>query len=154
FDVERGDIVGLIGSNGAGKSTLLKILSRVTVPTRGTFFTRGRLGALIEIGAGFHPDLTGRENVYLNGALMGMGRREIDGKFDQIVAFAEVGRFIDTPVKHYSSGMQVRLGFSVAAHTDPDVLLIDEALAVGDAAFQARCLNRLAELKEQGRTII
>jgi ABC-type polysaccharide/polyol phosphate transport system ATPase subunit len=154
FEVERGDVVGLIGSNGAGKSTLLKILSRVTVPTSGTFFTRGRLGALIEIGAGFHPDLTGRENVYLNGALMGMRRREIDAKFDEIVAFADVPRFIDTPVKRYSSGMLVRLGFSVAAHTDPDVLLIDEVLAVGDAAFQTRCLNRLAEMKEQGKTII
>lgn len=154
FDVEQGDVVGLIGPNGAGKSTILKILSRVTVPTSGRFALRGRVGALIEIGAGFHPDLTGRENVYLNGAIMGMRRQEIDAKFDRIVSFAEVETFVDTPVKHYSSGMQVRLGFSVAAHTDPDILLIDEVLAVGDASFQIRCLNRLAELKEQGKTII
>ena len=154
FEIERGDVVGLIGPNGAGKSTLLKILSRVTVPTSGTFTAHGRLGALIEIGAGFHPDLTGRENVYLNGSIMGMRRREIEAKFDQIVEFAEVARFIDTPVKFYSSGMQVRLGFSVAAHTDPDILLIDEVMAVGDAAFQAKCLNRLSELKQQGKTIV
>ena len=154
FSLRRGEVLGLVGLNGAGKSTLLKILSRVTVPTTGSFVVRGRLGALIEIGAGFHPELTGRENVFLNGAIMGMSRREVQSKFDRIVAFAEVERFIDTPIKHYSSGMQMRLGFAVAAHTDPDVLLIDEILAVGDASFQAKCLNKLAELKEQDKTII
>src|SRR6266436_3281332 len=154
FSLERGEILGLVGMNGAGKSTLLKILSKVTVPTRGSFVARGRLGALIEIGAGFHPELSGRENIFLNGAIMGMSRREVQGKFDRIVSFAEVERFIDTPIKHYSSGMQMRLGFAVAAHTDPDILLIDEILAVGDASFQAKCLNKLAELKEQDKTII
>jgi ABC-type polysaccharide/polyol phosphate transport system ATPase subunit len=154
FSLERGEVLGLIGMNGAGKSTLLKILSRVTVPTTGTFVTNGRLGSLIEIGAGFHPDLSGRENIFLNGSIMGMTRREIQRKFDQIVTFAEVGRFIDTPIKFYSSGMQMRLGFAVAAHTDPDILLIDEILAVGDASFQAKCLNKLAELKEQDKTIV
>jgi lipopolysaccharide transport system ATP-binding protein len=154
FSLERGEVLGLIGMNGAGKSTLLKILSRVTVPTTGSFVTNGRLGSLIEIGAGFHPDLSGRENIFLNGSIMSMTRREIQRKFDQIVAFAEVGRFIDTPIKFYSSGMQMRLGFAVAAHTDPDILLIDEILAVGDASFQAKCLNKLAELKEQDKTII
>ena len=154
FALERGEILGLVGMNGAGKSTLLKILSKVTVPTAGSFVARGRLGALIEIGAGFHPELSGRENIFLNGAIMGMTRREIQGKFDRIVAFAEVERFIDTPIKHYSSGMQMRLGFAVAAHTDPDILLIDEILAVGDASFQAKCLNKLAELKEEDKTII
>ncbi len=154
FSLERGEVLGLIGMNGAGKSTLLKILSRVTVPTTGSFVTNGRLGSLIEIGAGFHPDLTGRENIFLNGSIMGMTRREVQRKFDQIVAFAEVERFIDTPIKFYSSGMQMRLGFAVAAHTDPDILLIDEILAVGDASFQAKCLNKLAELKEQDKTIV
>jgi len=154
FSLERGEVLGLIGMNGAGKSTLLKILSRVTVPTTGSFVTTGRLGSLIEIGAGFHPDLSGRENIFLNGSIMGMTRREIQRKFDQIVTFAEVGRFIDTPIKFYSSGMQMRLGFAVAAHTDPDILLIDEILAVGDASFQAKCLNKLAELKEQNKTIV
>src|SRR5437016_324955 len=145
FSLKRGDTLGLIGRNGAGKSTLLKVLSRVTVPTTGSFVTNGRLGSLIEIGAGFHPDLTGRENIFLNGSIMGMTRREVQRKFDQIVAFSEVERFIDTPIKHYSSGMQMRLGFAVAAHTDPDVLLIDEILAVGDASFQAKCLTKLTE---------
>ena len=154
FSLERGEVLGLIGMNGAGKSTLLKILSRVTVPTTGTFVTNGRLGSLIEIGAGFHPDLSGRENIFLNGSIMGMTRREVQRKFDQIVAFAEVERFIDTSIKFYSSGMQMRLGFAVAAHTDPDILLIDEILAVGDASFQAKCLNKLAELKEQDKTIV
>jgi lipopolysaccharide transport system ATP-binding protein len=154
FSLKRGETLGLIGRNGAGKSTLLKVLSRVTVPTTGSFVTHGRLGSLIEIGAGFHPDLTGRENIFLNGSIMGMTRREVQRKFDQIVAFAEVERFIDTPIKHYSSGMQMRLGFAVAAHTDPDILLIDEILAVGDASFQAKCLNKLAELKAQDKTII
>jgi ABC-type polysaccharide/polyol phosphate transport system ATPase subunit len=154
FSLKRGEVLGLIGMNGAGKSTLLKILSKVTMPTTGSFVTKGRLGSLIEIGAGFHPDLTGRENIFLNGSIMGMPRREVQRKFDQIVAFAEVERFIDTPIKFYSSGMQMRLGFAVAAHTDPDILLIDEILAVGDASFQAKCLNKLAELKEQDKTIV
>jgi homopolymeric O-antigen transport system ATP-binding protein len=154
FSLEQGEVLGLVGRNGAGKSTLLKILSRVTVPTAGTFVARGRLGALIEIGAGFHPELSGRENVFLNGSIMGMSRREVQEKFDRIVAFAEIERFIDTPIKYYSSGQQMRLGFSVAAHVDPDILLIDEILAVGDASFQAKCLNKLAELKEDDKTII
>jgi ABC-type polysaccharide/polyol phosphate transport system ATPase subunit len=154
FQIERGESVGLIGSNGAGKSTMLKILSRVTVPTKGTFSAVGKIGALIEVGAGFHFDLTGRENVYLNGAIMGMSRAEVEAKFDRIVAFAEIERFIDTPIKYYSSGMAVRLGFAVAAHINPDILLVDEVLAVGDAAFQAKCLNKLAELREQDKTIV
>jgi ABC-2 type transport system ATP-binding protein len=154
FSLKRGEVLGLVGPNGAGKSTLLKILSRVTVPTSGSFVVHGRLGALIEIGAGFHPELTGRENIALNGVILGMSRREIQSKFDRIVAFAELERFIDTPIKYYSSGMQMRLGFAVAAHTDPDVLLIDEILAVGDASFQAKCANKIAELKEQDKTII
>jgi ABC-type polysaccharide/polyol phosphate transport system ATPase subunit len=154
FEIRRGETIGLIGANGAGKSTTLKILSRVTVPTRGSFSVKGRVGALIEIGAGFHPDLTGRENVYLNGAIMGMRKREIDAKFDPIVAFAEVEAFIDTPLKYYSSGMMVRLGFAVAAHIEPEILLVDEVLAVGDTAFQAKCLNKIAELKERDKTIV
>jgi ABC-type polysaccharide/polyol phosphate transport system ATPase subunit len=154
FEIRRGETVGLIGPNGAGKSTILKILARVTVPTRGSYSVVGRLGALIEVGAGFHPELTGRENVFLNGAIMGMRKREIDAKFDAIVAFSEVERFLDTPLKYYSSGMMVRLGFAVAAHINPDVLLVDEVLAVGDTAFQAKCLNKIAELKEMERTII
>jgi ABC-type polysaccharide/polyol phosphate transport system ATPase subunit len=154
FDIAHGETVGLIGSNGAGKSTILKILSRVTVPTTGSYTTDGRVGALIEVGAGMHPDLTGRENVYLNGAIMGMGRREIARKFDQIIAFSEVEKFIDTPLKFYSSGMMVRLGFAVAAHIDPEILLVDEVLAVGDTAFQAKCLNKIAEMKEHNRTIV
>jgi ABC-type polysaccharide/polyol phosphate transport system ATPase subunit len=154
FEIERGEAVGLVGPNGAGKSTILKILSRVTVPTRGSFKVNGRVGALIEVGAGFHFDLTGRENVYLNGAIMGMRKREIDAKFDQIVAFSEVEEFLDTPLKFYSSGMMVRLGFAVAAHVEPDILLVDEVLAVGDTAFQAKCLNKIAELREQDRTIV
>ena len=154
FDVRRGETIGLIGANGAGKSTTLKILSRVTVPSAGVVTVAGKVGALIEIGAGFHPELTGRENVYLNGAIMGMRRRELDTKFDRIVSFADIGRLLDTPIKYYSSGMVVRLGFAVAAHIDPEILLVDEVLAVGDAAFQAKCLNKLAELKEQRRTIL
>ena len=154
FDIRRGETVGLVGSNGSGKSTTLKILSRVTVPTTGTFAVSGTVGALIEVGAGFHPDLSGRENVYLNGAIMGMRRAEIEEKFERIVAFAEVEKFIDTAIKYYSSGMQVRLGFAVAAHIDPEILLVDEVLAVGDAAFQAKCLNKIAELRERDRTIV
>jgi ABC-type polysaccharide/polyol phosphate transport system ATPase subunit len=154
LSVQPRQIVACVGRNGAGKSTLLKILSHVTVPTTGSFVARGRLGALIEIGAGFHPELSGRENVFLNGSIMGMSRREVQEKFDRIVAFAEIERFIDTPIKHYSSGQQMRLGFSVAAHVDPDILLIDEILAVGDASFQAKCLNKLAELKEEDKTVI
>jgi ABC-type polysaccharide/polyol phosphate transport system ATPase subunit len=154
FDIQRGDSVGLIGHNGAGKSTLLKVLSRVTAPTSGSYFTRGRVGALIEVGAGFHPDLTGRDNVYLNGAILGMGRKEIDAKFDRIVSFAEVESYVDTPLKYYSSGMEVRLGFAVAAHVDPEILLVDEVLAVGDASFQMKCLNKLAELKERATTVV
>ena len=154
FDVHQGETVGVIGSNGAGKSTTLKILSRVTVPTSGSYSTKGRVGALIEVGAGFHPDLTGRENVYLNGSIMGMKAREIEKKFDQIVAFSEVEKFIDTPLKFYSSGMMVRLGFSVAAHIEPEILLVDEVLAVGDTAFQTKCMNKIAELKAQDKTIV
>jgi ABC-type polysaccharide/polyol phosphate transport system ATPase subunit len=152
--IRKGETVGLIGANGAGKSTLLKILSRITAPSSGRYDVKGRLGALIEVGAGFHPELTGRENVYLNGAILGMRKNEIDAKFKSIVDFSEIEQFIDTPTKHYSSGMEVRLGFAVAAHVDPDVLLVDEVLAVGDAAFQAKCLNKLAELKERDTTIV
>ncbi len=154
FVIEPGETVGLIGPNGAGKSTILKILARVTVPTKGSYRVRGKVGALIEVGAGFHFDLTGRENVYLNGAIMGMRKREIDAKFDEIVAFSEVEKFLDTPLKFYSTGMMVRLGFAVAAHINPDILLVDEVLAVGDTAFQAKCLNKIAELKEQEKTIV
>lgn len=154
FEISRGETVGLIGPNGAGKSTILKVLARVTVPTKGSFAITGKLGALIEVGAGFHPDLTGRENVYLNAAIMGMRKREIDAKFDQIIAFSEVEKFLDMPLKFFSSGMIVRLGFAVAAHIDPDVLLVDEVLAVGDTAFQAKCLNKIAELKDQEKTIV
>jgi lipopolysaccharide transport system ATP-binding protein len=154
FAIERGEALGIIGHNGAGKSTILKLLSSVTAPTSGEIVVDGRLAALIEIGSGFHPELTGRENVYLNGVLLGMRRREIAAKLDSIVEFAGVARFIDTPVKHYSSGMYLRLGFSIAAHLDPDILLLDEVLAVGDAAFQAKCLDRVTELKRAGTTIV
>jgi lipopolysaccharide transport system ATP-binding protein len=149
-----GEVVGLIGSNGAGKSTLLKILSRITDPTRGKAVIRGRVGSLLEVGTGFHPELTGRENIFLNGAVLGMKRQEISRKFDQIVAFAEVERFLDTPVKRYSSGMSVRLAFAVAAHLEPEILIADEVLAVGDAAFQAKCLGRMGEVARSGRTVI
>jgi lipopolysaccharide transport system ATP-binding protein len=152
--VEPGEVVGVIGRNGAGKTTLLKILSRITNPTEGQAIVRGRLGALLEVGTGFHPELTGRENVLLNGAVLGMRRREIAAKFDQIVEFAGLERFIDTPVKRYSSGMYVRLAFSVAAHLEPEVLLVDEVLAVGDAEFQRRCLGRMEEIGRSGRTVI
>ena len=154
FEAEPGKVLGVIGRNGAGKSTLLKILSRITEPTEGTATLRGRVGSLLEVGTGFHPELTGRENVYLNAAILGMKRREVATKFDDIVAFAELERFIDTPVKRYSSGMYVRLAFAVAAHLEPEVLLIDEVLAVGDAGFQQRCLGRMSEIAEGGRTVL
>ncbi len=154
FAVERGEALGIIGHNGAGKSTVLKLLSSITAPTSGEIVVDGRLAALIEIGSGFHPELTGRENVYLNGVLLGMRRREITNKLKSIVEFAGVEQFIDTPVKHYSSGMYLRLGFSIAAHLDPEILLLDEVLAVGDAAFQAKCLDRVTELRRAGTTIV
>jgi lipopolysaccharide transport system ATP-binding protein len=154
FDVPTGQAIGIMGRNGAGKSTLLKILSRITEPTEGRAEVYGRFGSLLEVGTGFHPELTGRENTYLNGAILGMSRVEIDRKFDEIVAFAEIERFIDTPVKRYSSGMYVRLAFAVAAHLEPDILLVDEVLAVGDAAFQKKCLGTMSEAAKQGRTVI
>ena len=154
FEVQPGEVVGVIGRNGAGKSTLLKILSRITEPTKGEVDLHGRVGSLLEVGTGFHPELTGRENIYLNGAILGMKRQEIARKFDEIVAFADVEKFIDTPVKHYSSGMHMRLAFSVAAHLEPEILLVDEVLAVGDAEFQKRCLGRMGELSKNGRTIV
>jgi lipopolysaccharide transport system ATP-binding protein len=154
FEVKRGEVVGIIGRNGAGKSTLLKILSRITEPTKGYAEIRGRVGALLEVGTGFHPELTGRENIYLNGAILGMKRAEIERKFDEIVAFAEVEKFIDTPVKHYSSGMYLRLAFAVAAYTNPDILLVDEVLAVGDAQFQKKCLGKMEDVSKEGRTVL
>jgi lipopolysaccharide transport system ATP-binding protein len=154
FDVERGEVIGIIGGNGAGKSTLLKILSRITEPTSGAADIYGRIGALLEVGTGFHPELTGRENIFLNGAILGMTRAEIRKKFDEIVAFAEIEKFLDTPVKRYSSGMYVRLAFAVAAHLDPEILIIDEVLAVGDAAFQKKCLGKMEEVAKAGRTIL
>jgi lipopolysaccharide transport system ATP-binding protein len=154
FDVARGEVLGIIGRNGAGKSTLLKILSRITPPSTGTAELRGRVGSLLEVGTGFHPELTGRDNVFLNGALLGMRRREIGQKFDDIVGFAEVSRFIDTPVKRYSSGMYVRLAFAVAAHLEPEILIVDEVLAVGDAAFQRKCLDKMGDVANEGRTVL
>ena len=154
FDVDRGDVVGVIGRNGAGKSTLLKILSRITEPTEGEAILHGRVASLLEVGTGFHPELTGRENVYLSGSILGMRRSDIRRQFDEIVAFAEVERFLDTPVKRYSSGMQVRLGFAVAAHLEPEILFIDEVLAVGDAEFQKKCLRKMSEVGQAGRTVI
>jgi lipopolysaccharide transport system ATP-binding protein len=154
FEVKRGEVVGIIGRNGAGKSTLLKILSRITEPTEGRAEIHGRVGSLLEVGTGFHPELTGRENVYLSGAILGMKRAEIDAKFDEIVAFAEVDKFLDTPFKHYSSGMKVRLGFAVAAHLEPEILLVDEVLAVGDAAFQKKCLGKMGDVAGEGRTVL
>ena len=154
FDVAAGEVFGVIGQNGAGKSTLLKLLSSITAPTEGEIRIRGRIAALIEVGSGFHPELTGRENVFLSGTILGMRRREIAQRLDDIVAFSGVGNFIDEPVKRYSSGMYVRLGFAVAAHLEADVLLVDEVLAVGDAEFQARCLRRIQELRDRGTTII
>ena len=154
FEVREGEALGIIGRNGAGKSTLLKILSRITLPTRGRAQMYGRLASLLEVGTGFHPELTGRDNIYLNGAILGMRRAEIERKFDEIVSFAEVERFIDTPVKHYSSGMYLRLAFAVAAHLEPEILLIDEILAVGDAAFQKKCLGKMDEVARTGRTVL
>jgi lipopolysaccharide transport system ATP-binding protein len=154
FSVTAGDRVGIIGRNGAGKSTLLKVLSRIVAPTRGRITIEGRLASLLEVGTGFHPELTGRENIFLNGAILGMGKPEIRRKFDEIVEFAEVERFLDTPVKRYSSGMYVRLAFAVAAHLEPEILVVDEVLAVGDAAFQKKCLGRMKEVSGEGRTIL
>lgn len=154
FEVSRGDVLGVIGRNGAGKSTLLKILSRITEPTSGRARIRGRVGSLLEVGTGFHGELTGRENVYLNGAILGMKRADIDRRFDEIVDFAEVSRFLDTPVKRYSSGMTVRLAFAVAAHLEPEILLIDEVLAVGDVAFQRKCIGKMTEVASEGRTVL
>jgi lipopolysaccharide transport system ATP-binding protein len=154
FEIKKGDVVGIVGRNGAGKSTLLKILSRITDPTKGQIDVYGHVGALLEVGTGFHSELTGRENIYLNGAILGMSRAEIRRKFDEIVAFAEVERFIDTPVKHYSSGMALRLGFAVSVHLEPEILIIDEILAVGDAQFQKKCLEKMYEVGRGGRTIL
>ncbi len=154
FEVKPGEVVGIIGRNGAGKSTLLKILSRITEPTEGCAEIHGRVGSLLEVGTGFHPELTGRENIYLNGAILGIKRAESESKFDEIVAFAEVDKFIDTRVKHYSSGMYLRLAFAVAAHLEPEILVVDEVLAVGDAAFQKKCLGKMGDVAKQGRTIL
>ena len=154
FEIKRGDVVGIIGRNGAGKSTLLKVLSRITEPSEGRVEIRGRVASLLEVGTGFHPELTGRENIYLNGAILGMSRAEIKRKFDEIVAFAEVEKFLDTPVKRYSSGMYVRLAFAVAAHLEPEILVVDEVLAVGDAEFQKKCLGKMHNVAEHGRTVL
>jgi homopolymeric O-antigen transport system ATP-binding protein len=154
FDVQQGEVVGIIGRNGAGKSTLLKILSRITDPSSGSISLRGRLASLLEVGTGFHPELTGRENIFLNGAILGMRKAEIKARFDEIVAFSEIEKFLDTPVKHYSSGMYVRLAFAVAAHLNPEVLIVDEVLAVGDMAFQKKCLGKMSEVSRGGRTVL
>lgn len=154
FNIEPGEITGIIGGNGAGKSTLLKILSRITEPTEGEAFINGRVGSLLEVGTGFHPELTGRENIYMSGTIQGMKRSEINERFDQIVEFSEISQFLDTPVKRYSSGMFVRLAFSVAAHLNPEILIIDEVLAVGDAAFQKKCLGKMGDVAREGRTIL
>lgn len=154
FQIKKGEIVGVIGRNGAGKSTLLKVLSRISPPTEGYAEIRGRVGSLLEVGTGFHTELTGRDNIYLNGAVLGMKKAEIKRKFDEIVAFAEVEKFIDTPLKHYSSGMHVRLAFAVAAHLEPEILLVDEVLAVGDALFQKKCLGKMNDVAIEGRTIL
>src|SRR6187455_904347 len=155
FEVKQGEVVGIIGRNGAGKSTLLKILSRITEPTEGRVTLRGRVASLLEVGTGFHPELTGRENIFLNGAILGMSKVEIQRKFDEIVDFAEVERFLDTPVKRYSSGMYVRLAFAVAAHLDPDILVVDEVLAVGDAEFQKKCIGKMKDVSESsGKTVL
>jgi lipopolysaccharide transport system ATP-binding protein len=154
FEVEEGRVLGIVGRNGAGKSTLLKVLSRVTEPTKGNVTVRGRVGSLLEVGTGFHPELTGRENIYMNGAVLGMKRAEIDRKFDEIVAFSEVEQFIETPVKRYSSGMYLRLAFAVAAHLEPEILVVDEVLAVGDAEFQKKCLGKMNDVAQDGRTVL
>lgn len=154
FEVKRGEIIGIIGRNGAGKSTLLKVLSRITTPTEGKVEISGRIGSLLEVGTGFHPELTGRENIFLNGAILGMTKREIKTKFDEIVAFAEIEKFIDTPIKRFSSGMYVRLAFAVAAHLEPEILLVDEVLAVGDASFQKKCLGKMGDVAKEGRTVL
>jgi lipopolysaccharide transport system ATP-binding protein len=154
FEVKRGEAIGIIGRNGAGKSTLLKILSRITAPTSGRAVIRGRVASLLEVGTGFHPELTGRENVYMNGSILGMTKAEVDRKFDQIVEFADVGQFLDTPLKRYSSGMGVRLAFAVAAHLEPDILIVDEVLAVGDAQFQRKCLGQMERVSQRGRTVL
>ncbi|MDQ3254110.1 MAG: ABC transporter ATP-binding protein, partial [Acidobacteriota bacterium] len=154
FEVSPGDVVGIIGRNGAGKSTLLKILSRITGPTTGYVELYGRISSLLEVGTGFHPELTGRDNVYLNGAILGMSRSETKSKFDEIVAFAEIDKYLDTPVKHYSSGMYMRLAFAVAAHLEPDILIVDEVLAVGDVAFQKKCLGKMNDVSRVGRTVL
>ena len=154
FEIESGEVVGIIGRNGAGKSTLLKILSRITKPTKGRVELFGRVGSLLEVGTGFHPELTGRENIFLNGTILGMKRNEVEKKFDEIVAFAEIEKFIDTPVKHYSSGMYVRLAFAVAAHLEPEILIVDEVLAVGDSEFQKKCLGKMDEVSKTGRTVL
>jgi lipopolysaccharide transport system ATP-binding protein len=154
FEVERGEVLGIIGRNGAGKSTLLKVLARITHPTEGEVRLRGRVGSLLEVGTGFHPELTGRENIYFSGSILGMKKREIDDKFDEIVKFSGIERYLDTPTKRYSSGMNVRLAFSVAAHLDPEILLVDEVLAVGDAEFQKKCLGKMSEVAEGGRTVL
>src|ERR1017187_6160491 len=155
FELQRGQVLGIVGRNGAGKSTLLKILSRITEPTTGRIRMRGRVASLLEVGTGFHPELTGRENVYLNGAILGMNRAEISRKFDEIVAFSEIERFLDTQVKHYSSGMYVRLAFAIAAHLEPEILIVDEVLAVGDAQFQKKCLSKVSEVtRTDGRTVL
>ncbi|MGE0374928.1 MAG: ABC transporter ATP-binding protein [Planctomycetaceae bacterium] len=154
FEVRQGEVLGIIGRNGAGKSTLLKILSRITRPTKGRVGVAGRVGSLLEVGTGFHPELTGRENIYLNGSVLGMARHEVRRKFDEIVAFAEVNRFLDTPVKRYSSGMYVRLAFAVAAHLEPEILVVDEVLAVGDARFQQKCLGKMGDVSKSGRTVL
>jgi lipopolysaccharide transport system ATP-binding protein len=154
FEIKHGEVVGVIGRNGAGKSTLLKILSRITEPTEGELRLYGRVGSLLEVGTGFHPELTGRENIYLNGAILGMKKEEISRKFDEIVSFAEVEKFLDTPVRHYSSGMYMRLAFSVAAHLEPEIMVVDEVLAVGDAAFQKKCLGKMGEVAKEGRTVL
>ena len=154
LEIQQGEVLGIIGRNGSGKSTLLKVLSRITKPTGGEAHIRGPVGTLLEVGAGFHPELTGRENIYLNGAILGMARCEIERKFEEIVEFAECGRLLDTPMKHYSSGMYVRLAFAVAAHLETEILLVDEVLAVGDAAFQKKCLGKIGEAAHQGRTVL
>jgi len=154
FNVKQGEVIGIIGRNGAGKSTLLKIISRITEPTKGRILINGRVASLLEVGTGFHPELTGRENIFLNGAILGMGKAEIKRKFDEIVAFAEIKKFLDTPVKRYSSGMYVRLAFAVAAHLEPEILLVDEVLAVGDAQFQKKCLGKMEEVAEGGKTVL